>query len=519
MRRLLRPLLPLFLFYGHAVLRADFIPLQMIPDSYNVDVVVEKSATAPLLPVTTASLDNGFGNTGFTFYEKGYNTNAPATGLPAPGVQFTSELTGDHDFQLAPDYKTNNAFLVNAGVTNATISLLSPTTCSRLSFLMTAGNGPATMQFIVHYQNGGTQTGTVTCPDWFNGNSGACVAHGRADVTTFAFDSVNSSTAPSLFQRDALLTTTNSPVTSVDVRWTSGANHVAVFALSAAPTLDTPFTPLALSGYSADVIIESTAARPAYLGTATSASVERGTINTGWTLYESGYYPPAAVTGLPAPGTVITNATSPDHRYSLASTYTNNNAMLLDTANPSNSFAINVPYSGAALSFLCTAANGPAVVRMLARHANGNTETNLLNIPDWLSGANPALTILGRVNLNSRFVDSSALLKFFSADVPLSDSAVVTNIALSFVSGDSNTHAYILAVSGAATNNLVIPSSLSISRIGPSTITVNSSSPGQLQSTTTLAQSNTIWRVEGAIGATTNLSFDGPARFYRVLGL
>src|SRR4051794_18188080 len=100
-------------------LHADFVPLQITPDSFNVDVVVEKTATAPLVPVTTASLDNGFGNTGFGFYEKGYNLNAQTTGLPSPGVRFTSDLTADHDFQLASNYKTNNAFLVNAGLTNA----------------------------------------------------------------------------------------------------------------------------------------------------------------------------------------------------------------------------------------------------------------------------------------------------------------------------------------------------------------------------------------------------------------
>src|SRR6516162_4238056 len=92
---------------------ADFVPIPLTPGSFNHDLVVERGAPPPLVPVTTASMDTGTNNTGFSFYEAGYNLAAGSTGLPAAGSTFTSQI-GDHDYQLAPTYRSNNAVLIDS---------------------------------------------------------------------------------------------------------------------------------------------------------------------------------------------------------------------------------------------------------------------------------------------------------------------------------------------------------------------------------------------------------------------
>src|SRR5436189_9676 len=70
---------------------ADFVPIALTSASYNQDMVVEKTAPAPVVPggYTTASMDSGLGNSSTSWYEQGYNSASPATGLPAAGVTFT----------------------------------------------------------------------------------------------------------------------------------------------------------------------------------------------------------------------------------------------------------------------------------------------------------------------------------------------------------------------------------------------------------------------------------------------
>src|ERR1043166_8881056 len=113
--------------------RADFIPIALTSNSFNEDIVVEKSAPPPIVPVTTASMDAGRTNTGFGWYEKGYHSLAPTTGLPAPGSIIQSDALPDNTYQFAPDYKTNNAILVGPTLTNGTFTLAVPSKFARLS--------------------------------------------------------------------------------------------------------------------------------------------------------------------------------------------------------------------------------------------------------------------------------------------------------------------------------------------------------------------------------------------------
>ena len=69
-----------------AVVRADYLPIPLAQSSFNKDIVVEKTAQAPYgTPVTTASMDNGTVNTGNGWYERGFYTALPNSGLPPAG--------------------------------------------------------------------------------------------------------------------------------------------------------------------------------------------------------------------------------------------------------------------------------------------------------------------------------------------------------------------------------------------------------------------------------------------------
>src|SRR5262250_578552 len=126
-------------FVGAALLsgvaRADFIPIPLTSGSFNQDVVVEKNAPPPVQQVTTASMDGGMANTNFSWYERGYNLGFAYTGFPVAGSTITSDSLAGHDYRFAPDYKTNNAVMIDSTLTSGTLTLATPAAYARLSFL------------------------------------------------------------------------------------------------------------------------------------------------------------------------------------------------------------------------------------------------------------------------------------------------------------------------------------------------------------------------------------------------
>jgi hypothetical protein len=411
--------------------------------------------------------------------------------------------------------------MIDSTLTAATLTLTTPTNCSRLSFLTSAGNGPGTVQFTVHYQNGTTQTGTFTSPDWQNTVGPAYTGYGQVDVNAFTFANVNAS-HPALFARDIALSNTNSPITRIDFSYVAGAAHNAIFAVSGSTNLVDPFAPIKVTGFNVDLVVESTAARRQALTTATTASMEGGTVNAGRTWYEKAYYPLSPATGLPAAGSILTNSAAPDHRYALAASYTTNNALIFDSDLDTGSLALVNPAAYSALSFLCSAGHGPLTNQCVINHANGLAETNSLVIPDWFDNLPPAFIANGDLNLNNRFADSvgSNNPRLYSVDVPLANTvSPVTNVTFSFKGGAVNSHAAIFAMSGLSSQGSGSRPVLSIATISSGNLRITTTQPGQLQSTTALKGTNTIWQNEGSITTTVTIA-PAPAvsgKFYRVL--
>src|SRR5205085_11600150 len=85
------------------------------------------------------------------------------------------------------------------------------------------------------------------------------------------------------------------------------------------------------------------------------------------------------------------------------------------------------------------------------RHADGSSESSSFSAPDWVNKSPVAFTANGRVNVSSKTVNSlnGGNPRLYAADIALSNAAsAITNLTLSWQSGNSAGNAVIFAVSG-----------------------------------------------------------------------
>jgi hypothetical protein len=441
-------------FLGGHCARAGFSPLVLTSGSYNQDMVVEATAPAPVISqgYTSASMDNGVGNSGTSWYEVGYNSADPATGLTNAGAVFSSPSLANHQYRMAPSYTANNAVLLDATLTNATLTLVAPVACSQLSFLESGGNNGVSFTYTAHHQDGTKETGSGSIPDWFNGSNPAWTANGRVDVEAFTFSAVNGGN-PRLYSLDVALTNTVSPVASINFAYVSGSGHGAIMAVSGGS--GGSFTPLSVTGYNEDIVVEAAAGVPGALSGVTTATMDNGTGNVNSTWYEIGYDRVAPTTGLPHAGSIITNLSAPDHLYQLAPSYTANNAVLLYSNGPSASLVPANPVACTNLSFLTSAGDGPVTVGCSVYHASGQVETASFVSPDWVDEAPVAFTANGRVYVNNKTLSEvgGGAPSLYGVDIALSNhTSPVTNIVLTWQSGGSDGNAVIMAVSGGSSS-------------------------------------------------------------------
>lgn len=428
-----------------SVVAANFTPIPLSNSSLTHDVVVERSATPPPPALTSASMDEGQANTAYGWYEIGFNADALDTGLPVKGSTVSSEALPDHSFTFAASYTNNNAVLIDSSLSNATVTVTTPAAFSALSFLTSAGNGAVTLGVAVHHADGSVETNSIVSPDWFGGENAAVTANGRLDVGSRAFDNVASGN-PRLYSADITLTNTTSPVNRIDLTHVSGTGHAAIFAVSGGT--GAAFSPVAITGYNVDLVVEAEGAAPATPLNATTATLDAGVANTGYTIYEQGYNPNALTTGLPVAGSTLTNASATDHIYTLAASYATNNAALVDAENNAT-LTPSTPAAFAGLSFLTAAGGGAVTIDYTVTHADGSTQGGSLVSPDWFNSTPVALTNRGRVNVENGGFDSinSANPRLYGVDVSVTNStSPISSIALNYASGTG--HAVFLAVSG-----------------------------------------------------------------------
>jgi hypothetical protein len=353
---------------------------------------------------------------------------------------------------MAPSYASNNAVLLDSTVTSATLTLTAPLAFTRLSFLESGGHNGVSFNYTVHHQNGTTESGSGSIPDWFSGASPAYTANGRVDVGTFAFDNVNNNN-PRLYSLDVTLLDSSSPVTSIDFNYVSGTGHGVIMAVSGSTGAN--FSPIAVTGYNRDIVVEANAGKPGILTSVTTATMDTGTNNTANTWYEMGYVVSSPSTGLPHAASTITNLSAPDHRYVFAPSYSLNNAILVSSNVPAASLMPVTPANYPALSFLLAAGNGPATIGCLVRFANGTSESHSFAAPDWFTKSPVAFVANGRVSVSNKAASSinGNNPRLYAAEVPLINGVTaITNITLTIQGGNSGANAVIFAVSGGSSS-------------------------------------------------------------------
>ena len=221
----------IFAISGSTDFGASF-PAPIAFTGYNADGVVEATQVNPPLPLrtaTTVSMDGGTNNTGNTWYEAGWYTNMPNSGLPAAGSTIDSIGLPDHHYQLPPSWTANNAVYVDFAHTNADLVISSPRPYFALSFLNACANGNVTNAAIMQYADGTSESNFFVGGDWFNNTPYAFVANGRAntDVPTANNDPGHNAVPnnPRLYERQFPLGNTfGTAVTNIHLQFLGAAN-------------------------------------------------------------------------------------------------------------------------------------------------------------------------------------------------------------------------------------------------------------------------------------------------------
>lgn len=506
----------------NAAAATGFEPILLSPESFTHDVIVEKSAPAPALPVTTASMEGGWLNSGSAWFERGYVAEWPSAGLPTAGSTFSSETSVSHIYRMPNNYGTNNAFLIDPLQPDVVLRFVSPSNYATLSFLTSSGVAQNAIGFALRHQNGTVENGTFISPNWYSNLEPAWTAYGRVNTTSFTVSDLNSYN-PKLYSVDVRLADAFNPVTQVDLFLSEGAGHTTVFAVSGAPIGAGPFVPIDVEGHNCDLVVEASAVKPGFLDFITTATIENGTLNRAYTWYERGYNPLAPQTGLPPAGSLLSGPADDFHQFIMPPDYGAANAILLDRACPISEVALSAPACYSGLSFLTASGQGSVTNRCVVRHLDASSETNWFVSPDWLGNTADAVVTGACVSVSTRLLDlrNVGAPCLYAADVPVTNrTSKVTGFVLSPEAAAANAHSVILAVSGLPVGVTPPPPrpSLTISRGLNNSLLIHSSVPGRLQFRVSL-KGGTGWTNVGSISSNLTLPMNAAdkCRFYQLV--
>ncbi len=482
---------------------AGFTPVAINPASYNHDPVVEKASPLSVNEVVNVSMDGGTNKNGNTWYEIGYNAANPTTGLPAAGslvTGFANEAL-NHTFSMAPDYHANNVIMVghqNGGQTpllaEGTLTLTTPAAYTGLSFLTCSANGPVNVGYRIHYADSNVEEGQFSSVDWFNT---ATTLNNVIDTRGLVglgggVNNINGAARGAAYSFDVYPAFSSANITSVDFWFVSGSGgntnnngRAVIFAL-AGSTDNINFSPIAVTGYNYDAVVEADGPQTTGTGAAlagvltnnVTVSMDGGVTESGSTWFEKGYYSTTPDSGIPEAGSTIQSAWY-SAVYAMPPSYAENcSVFLLQTSNVNISLSTPAPYG--ALSLLCGAGGGNSFLPYVISFVDGTTESGTLYVPDWFNRELPyAYLSFGRVAPTSCTVNNGADVfvdpfanpaypfqfdfrglalpapRLFDAVINIANTAsAVTNISLTLTNTGNNRNVSIFAVSGAPVDNV-----------------------------------------------------------------
>lgn len=219
---------------------------------------------------------------------------------------------------------------------------------------------------------------------------------------------------------------------------------------SAPATPVAAFQPIAATGYNQNMVISVAG------GTAgVTATIDGGTAKTGNTFYERGVNTGANNTGLPPAGQIFGSGNDANHVFQFQP-YSGNNAVMLDSANPTGNLTLTTAKAYQALSFLVTDGNGSSTFTATIHFANGAPDEVHTGVaaPDWFGNSSIAFDANGRETLGGAFGNaSSGNPRVYQSDVTLTDSSdPVSGIDFTFGPTTSGTNrTAIFGISGVPT--------------------------------------------------------------------
>ena len=465
-----------------AAAQAQYNPVPLTPGSFQYDIVLEKTAPAPLENYVNCTVDAGTNDLGNTFFEQGYIQGIPYVGLPPHGATFTSVLNPNQVFKMAPSYLTNNIAYVGSAnipgtstlqtqVVSAVFNVVAPASYQALSILWTAGGADGLVDVTVHHQDGSSETSQITTVDWFNTTASyAYIAMGRCAVDGVgSLNTIRSTTQTKVFSTDLSLNGNASPVTSVSFAYngsgTSANYRFFGFGMSGS-TDNVNYSPIDVSGYNYDGIVESDAKYKAYYVQGYNVTMDGGANGNGNTFYEQGFCTLQGVTplnrggqastgttGLPHPGTTITSG---NYTFQMPPTYAGNDCVFIGNypvGTPKNgpysnrndytvgSFTITSPQPYAGFSILNAAGNGPCGINYTISYSDGNTDSGTISSLNWFQAdASLVYSCGGRVGVDSPAINNlngaSPTAAIYHTELPVTHpSSLATNISFTWVSG------------------------------------------------------------------------------------
>lgn len=387
-------LLPAFGIAPHSLLAAtNMTPIAVT--GWNLDVVIEKTAAGPPFNSVASEVSPGDGN---AFYQ----TDLPqyAWGLP-PSGGFASLLGDNTIFQFQP-YTAKNALILssNTGLTNGTLTLVTPATYSKIAILAHSANVTNQLGTLkLNFNDGTSFVTTYFAPDWINGTASvAWFGNGRVNLANGA--DTGGTLKPLYYQTTinvaGLLGATNKPLASISFGKTA-SKCTAIYAVSGLLSAGaTPVaTPVAVTGFNRDLVVENTASGPPYTSSAQELNPAEGNA-----FYQSGLSGKSY--GLPVSGAF---SSAYDGTLFQLQPYTANNALVLSsgTGLTSGTLTLTTPAVYNSVAVIANSANATSGSTGLwtLHFADGSSYQTRYNAFDWFSNPGFALQGVERVNLSS----------------------------------------------------------------------------------------------------------------------
>ena len=419
------------------IARADFDPIPLTPNSFTADVVVENTAAHPLQAFITASMDGGTNGTGATWFERGINSGLPSVGLPPADSLVEAVDDANHQFRMPASYAVNNAvFLRTDQNPTGSLVLSTPTVLTNLSIMCSAGGGAVTVDYTIHYEGGGTEAGQFTCPDWYNNTPIAVYARGRLQVIGANFQNLYD-VNPRLAYVDLPLYG-SAAVSSIDFSAPYGGGRACIMGLSGEATTGAGYSPLAVTGFNADMVIEAAAEVFAGVYTATTATMDGGTNNTSNVWFEQGLNTGNLNSGLPPAGSTFAALSNANYSFTMPSSYVGNNAVLIASIVPDGTLTLDTPVALTGLSFLASFGGGGGSVNYTVHFQDGSAdEVGSVNVPDWYNGESTTAWISdGRFNTDDGTFNAAGNPRLNFNDITLANTtSLVSSIDFNYGSG------------------------------------------------------------------------------------